>query len=190
MQSQRLAIALGGDDPPHASICRDRRICPHICVAPCNKARSATLYDAMGAEPPVLKAQNDISYRYVGSSCALHIEHIANAERRKHAVASNTGPHSSLCSENLQKQLILCFLNTVSTHRGILVHSSAIKQFLARCAILSEAGALLTLNGHFRFSPMALSGCTLSRKPPYFLVMKFFGQLCESVLNAKTCLEA
>ena len=145
MQSYRLAIPLGGDDPTYAFISGNWRIDPYIGVAPCGKTRSATAYNAMGAKPSALIAQNDISQRYVGSSCGLHIEHIANAERGNHAVASNTGPHPSMCSENLQKQLILCLLKTVSTHLEILVwNHSAIKQFFARCAILSNLRPLLT----------------------------------------------
>lgn len=121
MQSYGLTIPLGRDDPTYAFISSHWRIDPHIGIAPSNKARSATVHNAMGAKPPALIAQNNISQRNVGCSCALHIEHVANPERGKHAVTSNTSPHPSMCSQNLQQQFILCLLKTVNTRREVFV---------------------------------------------------------------------
>ncbi len=155
MQSHRLAIPLGGGHPTCAFIRSDWRIDPHIGVAPCDKARSATVYNAMGVKPSALKTQNDISQRYVGSSCGLHIEHIASTERGKHAVASNAGPHPSMCSENLQKQLILCLLKTVSTHRETLVWNHVEKTAIE----ILPAAALLRSESHFRSVGAAIAAC-------------------------------
>ena len=116
MQSNGLAIPLGGGDPTYAFISGDGRINPHISVAPCDEARSAPVYHAMGTAPSARKAPHAGAPRDGGRSGGLQMEHIPNAERGKHAVASNTGPHPSVRSEHFQKQLILCFLKTVIAH--------------------------------------------------------------------------
>jgi hypothetical protein len=167
MQRYGPPIPFGGGNPPYAFISGDWRIYPLIGVAACNKARSAMVNNAMGIKPSTLKAQNDISRRYVGSSRGLHIEHIANAERRQHAVASNSGSGSSEFLKNLEKQFILRFLKAVSTHRKTLiwnhVEKPAVELSLASGKIPFPAAPLLT-ESHYCSVGSAIAAALSARR--------------------------